>query len=527
MSGAATHSEPSRRVGLLSRISVRLMLFNVLLVFLPIAGILYLGIYEDRLVERRMASLHDQAEMLAAALGGAEWIDGARARGMFARITDASDEETTRLRVVLPSGVVVADSRPRLLIDRDAAREEERIRANWLYRAGSSVGRPLLRILRAEEPELQGGESLERSGLVRGPEVSSALAGIPARSKRMAPDRRSVTLYATSPVHGRGGIIGVVVASDTTRGILRDLYTIRLGILRIFFASLLVAVLVTLVIGTTIVRPIQSLRRDALEISERRERIGRTFTGSSRPDEIGDLARALEALTQRLDAHVGFLEAFATDVSHEIKNPLASIRSVTEILADVDDPAERRRFLRLIENDVARMEYLLAGVREITTLDAKMPDEAREPIDLGELTQKIVDGFRRRYGGRVRFELDGSGVAPLVRASEERLTQVVENLLDNAASFSPEGGTVVVGVGVEDRVATLRVEDEGPGIPDEHLGRIFDRFFTWRPAAAKQAGHTGLGLAIVKAIVEAYGGSIRAWNRPGRGAAFEMRVPLA
>ncbi|MGH9457824.1 MAG: ATP-binding protein [Thermoanaerobaculia bacterium] len=508
-----------------SRIAVRVMLFNVLLVFLPIAGILYLGIYEDRLVERRMRSLEEQAALLAAALSGGDWVDGARARGMFVRVPD-EEEEWSRLRVILPTGVVIADSRPRPLEDLDAIRDEERIREDWLYRIASSVGRPLLRVLRGDDPELHYGDPFEGRQLLRGPEITTVLEGEPVRSRRVSADQQSVTLYAAAPIRGRRGIIGAVLASDTTRGILRDLYTIRLGILRIFAASLLVAIVVTLVLGTTVVRPIRVLRREALEITERSEHLARRFSGSERTDEIGDLARALERLTRRLEAHVRFLETFATDVSHEFKNPLASIRSATEMLAEVDDPGERRRFLRLVENDIARMEHLLAGVREITTIDAKMPEEARAAVDVDSLAGKVVDGFRRRYRNRLAFEIAAEGPPRIVMASEERLMQVLENLLENAASFSPEKGTIRVLLRTDGSTALLRVEDEGPGIPEEHRVRIFDRFFTWRPDRPRE-GHTGLGLAIVRAIVDAYGGEIAAENRPEGGAAFELRLPRA
>jgi two-component system sensor histidine kinase ChvG len=218
------------------------------------------------------------------------------------------------------------------------------------------------------------------------------------------------------------------------------------------------------------------------------------------------------------------LESFASDVSHELKNPLASIRSATELLADVEDPADRERFLALVQREVARMERLLTAVREIGEIDARMETEAPERVDLDALLREVVEGFRRRADNQ---EITLVSCGPiLVSAGTERLQQVFENLLDNALGFSPAGGTVTVTLAAWNGTATVRIDDEGPGIPDSHRDRIFDRFFTYRPDEPNaRDGHTGLGLAIVKTIVEGYGGTVAAANRPEGGTRFEVRLP--
>lgn len=171
------------------------------------------------------------------------------------------------------------------------------------------------------------------------------------------------------------------------------------------------------------------------------------------------------------------------------------------------------------------MERLLSGVREISIIDARVVREDVHPVDVGALLAMLVDGFRVRERERLRFELETGGGPLTVMASEDRLTQVFENILDNAASFSPRGGTVRVRAHAEEGAVVVRVADEGPGIPEANLYRIFDRFFTHRPEGARvAAGHTGLGLAIVQAIVEAYGGRVAAENGE-RGAVFTVRLP--
>jgi len=221
---------------------------------------------------------------------------------------------------------------------------------------------------------------------------------------------------------------------------------------------------------------------------------------------------------------VKLVEKFASDVSHEFKNPLASIRTANEMLAEVNDPADRRRFVKMVEQEVARMEKLLTGVREISAIDVQLPREEKQPIAVGELLAKIIDGFRLREGEQVKFEVMTSDEPLVVDASEDRLIQVFENVLDNAVSFSPQGGTLRIAASADGAFVVTRISDEGPGISEAHTTKIFERFFTYRPATARRdSRHTGLGLAIVKAIVEGYGGSVSASNGE-RGAIFEIRL---
>src|SRR5205823_12680336 len=159
---------------------------------------------------------------------------------------------------------------------------------------------------------------------------------------------------------------------------------------------------------------------------------------SRKRDEIGDLSRALERLTRRVEQHQKATEAFASDVSHEFKNPLASIRMATEMLAQVDAPGERARFTRVAETEIARMEKLLSQVREITAISGEIRKEEQTNVDVRDLLRQLVEGFRMRERDRVTFELSLAEESLDVRASGDRLMQVFENLLDNAVSFAPE-----------------------------------------------------------------------------------------
>jgi two-component system sensor histidine kinase ChvG len=501
----------------LSRLPFRLLAFNLLLVFLPVAGVLFLGEYEQRLESAEIRSMTDHARIVAAAIGGEEGLDVKR----FEDIVRRASVTDVRVRLVDATGLVVGDSER---FFPQPVRQPRTDRHNLLYRVGVFLIRPLVRLVRPPEAPLQL-DFYDNARRLGGSEIVTALRGHEGFDKKIsAPGERSVTLYRTIPVRAGGSVAGAVVASKSTFSILQDLYAVRLRVMRIFVASVLVAILLSVFISTTIVRPLRLLRVEARAILDRRNRIRGHFKTSTRLDEIGDLSRALERIMRRLDAHLGLVETFASDVSHELKNPLASIRNANEMLAESGNPADRRRFSRIIEQEVARMERLISGVREISVIDAELVREERMPVNLGELLAAIVEGFRIREGERIRFDLQLPEHEVIVAGSEDRFIQVYENVLDNAVSFSPPGCAVQIELMVEEGAAITRICDQGPGIPDSTRTRIFDRFFTFRPDAGHHDSHTGLGLAIVKAIVQGYGGAIHAANAE-RGAVFTIRLP--
>jgi two-component system sensor histidine kinase ChvG len=507
-----------------SRIGVRLLAFNVLLVFLPVAGLLALDVFEDHFLAALERSMVQQGRLLAAALAERGPIDPADAQAILVRL---DRRLTARLRVVDPKGTLLADSSrlgPRRE-PREAPAERDDPRGQWLYRLGSAAFRLGSRLGGSPDPPLPddfygAGEAL------RGPEVEAALAGRYGAATRVSPGQRSLTLYSAIPVRSDGRVVGAVLVSQSTFRLLQDLYEVRLAILRVFLASVVVAAVLSLLAATTIARPLARLQAEAAALLDRRGRLRGRFGGSARRDEIGDLARALEELSRRLGERSEFMESFAADVSHAFKNPLAGIRSAAEILAETDDPERRAYYRTLVSRDVARLERLLAGTREIARIDAEIEDEPREAIPLGELLGGILEAFRLRFGARLRFSLESTGEPACVSAAPSRLAEAFENLVDNAASFAPAGSEVSVALRREGGEAVVTVADRGPGIPEEHLHRVFDRFFSWRPAQT-DGSSMGLGLPIARAVIESYGGSLRAGNRPGGGACFEARLPCA
>lgn len=528
----------------LSRISIRLLAFNLLLVFLPVFGILSLETYEQELLRYQERSMVQQGRLLAAALSSRQ---GSRGGGDLAAeaeeiLVNLDRQVDARLRVVGADFTLLADSSrlgPRGEQGVEIVPEAgEEIRDNLLYRVGNFLYSFLhslsTRFWGPPEPPLQGaGFYATRSKLV-GPEIEAALRGQYGSATRRTAGQRSLTLYSALPIWnaGRDEVVGAVLVSKSTFQILGSLYELRLSTFQVVLASALAAIALSLLLATTINRPIRRLQQASRAILDRRGRLKGRFRAYRRQDEIGDLSRALAELTRRLHEHLRFTESFASDVSHEFKNPLASIRTATDLLEEVDDPEERKRFVAMIQRDVARLERLLSAVREITQIDARSDEEPPEVFDLRILLGTLHESYELRHP-EIPYRLELPDDEVRVEASPDRITQVLENLLDNATGFSPEGEAVTISLERRDDDAVVRVADRGPGIPGEHREKIFDRFFSYRPEGHEGReggaadGHTGLGLSIARAIAEAAGGSLETRNGEQRGAIFELRLPLA
>jgi two-component system sensor histidine kinase ChvG len=526
--GKANASLSLRRF--LSRLWIRLLAFNVLLVFLPAAGVSYLAIYERKLLQAQEASMVQQGRLLAAALSERGPLDLALAEPILARL---ERQTPSRIRVLDRDGWLICDT-SRLGPESPSSQEEPEEtslaeidpRSGWLYRVGTGLFRllgPLLADVRPEI-ELSREEAYSPDSPFRGSEIRQALSGSYGAATRITRGgQRSVTLYSALPVRNEGEVVGVVLVSQSTFHILRDLYEVRLAVFRYVVGAAGVAAILSLMLSATISRPIEKLRSQAKTLVGRGGRLTGRFPGSSRLDEIGDLSRALSELSSRLEERMRFIESFAADVSHEFKNPLTSIRAAAEMLKDVEDPEERARFAGVVEREIARLERLLSTVREVTLVDAGLEESETETVDLVELLKGLTGAQRYRKRG-IEIELEAPSTGVEVGAPGHRLAQVFENLLDNALGFTPDRARIRVELRTEGRQAVVRVEDQGPGVPQEHRERIFDRFFTYRPNDGRAREHTGLGLAIVKTVVERYGGSIALVDSSLGGAGFEVRL---
>lgn len=514
-----------------SRIAARLLAFNLLVLFLPVAAILYLDVYEARLLESQERSMNQLARIVAAALAHSGSIDSASVADLLTRLEQRTD---SRVRVYDRDGVLLADSNRIRYAGEPAAAStyppaSGGTRERALYRLGAWIAglRTLVGELSRKMVAPRGESTATADSSTVPVEVLAALRGRYGAATRPTPGQRSLTLSVAVPIHVGNSVGGAVLISQSTFRVLQALYDIRLRIFAVVIGSLVAAVLLTTVAAATIVRPIRRLRSEATALAERRHRLPGAFPDSSRRDELGELARALSELTRRLDAYIRETERFAADVSHEFKNPLASIRVAAETVAQSDDPSERQRFLTMLTRDVDRLERLVSAVREQTRIDARLDQEPVEDVDVGKLISEVIAGLKLAQGDRPEVRLVVEAQCG-VSASRDRLAQALENVLSNARSFAPSGTAVDVRLSRDHKHCRIEVADRGPGIPPEHIDRIFERFFSYRPDAdAESERHAGLGLSIARTIVESYGGTIEASKREeGSGSKFEIELPL-
>jgi two-component system sensor histidine kinase ChvG len=301
----------------------------------------------------------------------------------------------------------------------------------------------------------------------------------------------------------------------------------------------MVMIVLSLLLASTIAGPVRRLADSAERVRRRiKSRVEiPDFTG--RKDEIGHLSGALRDMTEALYNRIESIERFAADVSHELKNPLTSLRSAVETLPLARNDTSRNRLLQVIEHDVRRLDRLISDISDASRLDAELQRQDAAPVDIRRLLATLVSvanetGHNNNIQVQLRFE--GSPADPFaVPGHDSRLGQVVSNLLSNAQSFSPSGGAVRVTCRrARDRMVEIVIDDDGPGIRPGALEKIFDRFYTDRPEQGF-GQNSGLGLSISKQIVDAHGGRIWAENRAGRtdpegdtpiiGARFIVRLP--
>jgi len=296
----------------------------------------------------------------------------------------------------------------------------------------------------------------------------------------------------------------------------------------VVFLALVISTLLSLFLAQTIVRPLRELVQAAVRVRQGRDRQVEVPRLPQRRDEIGMLARSISDMTAALRQRIDAVEHFAADVAHEIKNPLASLRSATESLAKVEDPKLRGQLIDIAIHDVRRIDRLVTEISDASRIDAEMSRTEFEPVDLAQLLRTIVDNRETRdeNEGRV-VVITGDDRAVPIMGVPARLERVIQNLLDNAVSFSPPAGRIVAEITRSDNRITLSISDEGPGIPEEKRERVFQRFHSDRPEEEDFGNHSGLGLAIARTIAEAHDGTLVATSRADgeEGACLQLSLP--
>jgi two-component system sensor histidine kinase ChvG len=526
----------------------RILLVNALPLALLVAALLYLDQYQNGLLEAEVVALREQARIYAGALGesAVRMTDPDNpklapdiAQPLLRRLTEPTPGAQAKLYT--PDGTVVADSRvregPTGAVSTEPlppAREQGSFvgAISWAYDKVLSI------LPHETAAPLIVDSTPGAGGLEWQPDVKEELRlDSSGQSREMPPYIRRTTdnrllVTVAEPVERDHHTVGIILLTRDAREVDTSLFTVRVSILALFGLALALTVLLSWYLSLTIARPILRLAGAASEMREGHGRAGSVPAPLlQRRDEVGMLANALAESAQALFARMDAIEKFAADVAHEIKNPLSSIRSAIETLRRIEDPDRQRQLLTIIAQDVVRLDRLISDVSDASRLDAELSRITAEPVDVVPIlhTLRELDEATRDAENDPRLVVNAPP-SLLVWAVEDRLVQVLRNLIANAQSFSPPRGRIILSAQDAGRMAEISVEDEGPGIPENNLEHVFDRFYSERPKGEKFGQHSGLGLSISRQIVEALRGQILAENRYGignrvLGARFVVRLP--
>lgn len=373
-------------------------------------------------------------------------------------------------------------------------------------------------------------EALDEDVLGTGREIAHALLGAPATRLRNSADGRAVIVSAAHPIWSRDNVVGAVVVEETTHSILavRSQALERLLLATIAVFALVAAAL--LGFATRLSSRIRRLRDEAESAVDARGRLKRLVSGSQAGDEIGDLSRSFSAVLSKLAQHHGYLESLAGRLSHELRTPIAVVRSSLENLRLEQDPAQAQVYLERAEEGLARLSKILTRMSEATRLEQSLRSEARERYDLAAVVTECVSGYRLAYPQR-SFELQPPDQLLRVDGSPDLLVQLLDKLVANAVDFGRPGTPVHIELLRSGSHAQLVVANAGPTLPAEVKGRLFEAMISSRPDRGhshKNEPHLGLGLYIARLIAEFHGGTIAAADlADGGGVAVTLTLPLA
>ncbi|HSI40284.1 MAG TPA: sensor histidine kinase [Xanthobacteraceae bacterium] len=531
-----------------SSLTRRIVLLNLAGMCVLVSGILYLSEFRAGLIDARVQSLLVQGEIIAGAISAsaqvetnAITIDPERLLELQAGESYGPGEEGfaplefpinpervapvlkrlveptgTRARIYDRDGALLVDSRSlysRGEILRFELPAPTTRKPGWWERAWDQIR---LWFVRGDLPAYRELGPNNGKGY---PEVADALAGQKSSAVQVN-DRGEVIVSVAVPVQRFRAILGALLLSTQGGEIDQAVEAERFVIVRVFLVAIVVMGVLSFLLAGTIAGPVRKLA-DAAEGVRRRIRSRVEIPDfTARSDEIGHLSGALRDMTAALYARIEAIESFAADVSHELKNPLTSLRSAVETLPLARSDNTRGRLLEVIQHDVKRLDRLITDISDASRLDAELQRQVAEPVDLTRLLGTVTgvqNDVRRGDGVTIRLAFEPApavAAAFVVPGHDSRLGQVVNNLIDNARSFSPRGGEVRVTCRQLKDAVEIVVDDDGPGVPLHALNKIFDRFYTDRPEEQGFGQNSGLGLSISRQIVEAHGGRIWAENRP-------------
>ena len=519
----------------MSRLTARIMAIMVFPLSIFLVGLLSIDQYRATLIQSEFIALERQGFTLARSLALAE----AERDQQFARRRLSAETMThllplvglgssLRARVFQPNGLLLADTarQGRLRIPVEVRR---RVGRSWLGhtrdRLNNAMNKASSFFSFADDLPVYVERRRQRADHF--PEVLVALSGEPRRALRQDAGGELVLSVAV-PIQDLRLVRGALLVSISGGKIERELANVNIAFLQLFLIVLIVTIGLSLYLARSITRPISRLASAADQLRRSGDMSRRLQQLPNRNDEIGHLSDALLAMTDELQRRIQATAAFAADVAHEIKNPLSSLRSAAETISLIKDPAQQQKLMNVILQDVSRLDRLITDISQASRVDTEIIGQDGEKIDFAALLDNFIQ-LRRQSFADHKLVLVKPEQPIMVVGQDGRIVQVLDNLLSNAASFSPKGAKIIFALSTKasPAQAVLQILDEGPGIPENRLDTVFQRFYSERPKDESFGDHSGLGLSIAKQIIEGHDGSLVASNRDRGGSCFMLTLPLA
>ena len=516
----------------ISPLSARILAIMLLPLALFLVGLFSVDQYRHVLIAAELDALERQGRTLARSLALAEaeqnpfaqrQLSSQTMRHLLPLVGYGSE---LRARVFQPTGALMADT-----FQRGASRSLIRMQRKTEIAMRSLVRIKLVNMMNGLAASLSNRPPLpvvnirgvRRAELL--PEIMMALRGDTKRTVWRNPDGQLV-LAVSLPIQDLRVVRGALLLTTTGGGIEQEIGDVQWAFVQLFAAILGVTVALGLYLSRSITRPIVQLASSADQLRMTRD-TSLTLRGlPDRKDEIGQLSQALSDMTAELQRRIEATAGFAADVAHELKNPLTSLRSAVETVSRIEDPAQQSKLMDIILADVQRLDRLITDISQASRVDAELsilPDEAE---DFAALLASWVQLSRERHN-QVVFTLYKTDRPVPVRLHTGRIIQILDNLLANAVTFNPEGKPINIHLQRKRTTAVVTMRDHGPGLPPGKQEKIFERFYTERPASEGFGIHSGLGLSISRQIAIAHGGILGAETHPEGGALFTLTLPLA
>ncbi|MEC8660980.1 MAG: stimulus-sensing domain-containing protein [Pseudomonadota bacterium] len=513
----------------MSRLSTRIMAIMLFPLVLFFVGLFSIDQYRTTLIRSEFTALERQGFTLARSLALAQSeIDGGLARRRLSPETMnhllplVGYGTDLRARVFRPDGWLLADTA------RSGAGGEVELRRRQPVGLWERSSRYFQALMRGAAGMIGSDRTLPvyREGRQQTAndydEVLLALAGEPARQLRQDRQGRLVLSVAV-PIQDLRLVRGALLVSISGGKIEDEIAEVNVVFIQLFGIVTLITIALSVYLARSITTPITYLAAEADHLRRSRDLSARMQRLPRRRDEIGRLSESLIDMTDELQRRMAATAGFAADVSHELKNPLSSLRSAAETISRISDPKQQQQLMTIILRDVVRLDRLISDISRASRLDNEMATESARRIDLRDLVESFVTARQATTETQKLRFVAGDNEVP-VMVQDGRIVQILDNLLGNAVSFAPAGTSVDFTVSLaDDGSACLEVCDQGPGIPEGRLNEVFNRFYSERPEGEAFGEHSGLGLSIAQQIAQGYGGDLVASNRDG--ACFTLTLP--